>query len=197
MGVYSFKEDREDRLRFYGKRVYGIKAYINFWVPFIAVISVWGVIQYITDWESQTVVYGTSYTIQVLIAALALLAFVTGRFFNKYTFYVNIVFLVFFIASRIYNLIITLVVTKMLVNAVSESVQEISPEYSSSIMNAVGSIMSTGLSVVGQISLIAEFISLGLALIFFAFYFYLLIKNRKLFLLSYQDLRDNYDDFIG
>ena len=197
MGVYSFKEDREDRLRFYGKRVYGIKAYINFWLPFIVIFSVWGVIQYITDWDGSGFIYGMEYVIQVLTAGLALLAFVAGRFFNKYTFYVNIVFLSVFVVSRVYIIISLLISTQQLISSMSQAVQETSDAYPSPIMNALGSAVYAGASIGGQIVLISEFIAFGLILIFCIFYFYLFIKNRKLFVLSYQDLRDNYDNFIG
>ena len=197
MGVYSFKEDREDRLRFYGKRVYGIKAYINFWVPFIAVISVWGVIQYITDWDGSGFIYGMEYVIQVLTAGMTLLAFIAGRFFNKYTFYVNIVFLSVFVVSRVYIIISLLISTQQFISSMSQAVQETSNAYPSSITNALGSAVYAGASIGGQIVLISEFIAFGLILIFCIFYFHLFIKNRKLFVLSYQDLRDNYDNFIG
>lgn len=197
MGISFFKEDREDRLRFYGKRVYGIKAYINFWVPFIAVISIWGVIQYITDWDGSGFIYGMEYVIQVLTAAMALLAFIAGRFFNKYTFYVNIVFLSVFVVSRVYIIISLLISTQQFISSMSQAVQETSNAYPSSITNALGSAVYAGASIGGQIVLISEFIAFGLILIFCIFYFHLFIKNRKLFVLSYQDLRDNYDDFIG
>lgn len=197
MGISFFKEDREDRLRFYGKRVYGIKAYINFWVPFIAVISVWGVIQYITDWDGSGFIYGMEYVIQVLTAGMALLAFIAGRFFNKYTFYVNIVFLSVFVVSRVYIIISLLISTQQFIGSMSQAVQETSNAYPSSITNALGSAVYAGASIGGQIVLISEFIAFGLILIFCIFYFHLFIKNRKLFVLSYQDLRDNYDNFIG
>lgn len=175
--MVSLKEERIRKLEEYGQNIPGIKAFFNFWVPAITIISVWGVWSEVISWSNNPI----GFIMTLIISVLGLSCFLFGFFWDRDCFISSVVFLIVLGVVRIVDFVQVIISTANVSKDLSQAVSTTADNLGYAGETA-GSIVSTGINFGTQIVLLGEIIGLLLFAIFVISYLAIFIKNRDFFI---------------
>lgn len=166
--------EKEIRLQSYGKRVFGLSAYIYFWLPLLLLSSFWGVYSHVTNWQGGAF----DFILAAFSAMVGVWSIIAIRWLDAFSFRINVAFLILcairYTVSNISLIIVTGNIAGTLKNAV------IDPTASGGY--AIGqNLVASGLSMGAGFVMFGAIFSLLLLFIFFTVYFRMFFKHKNLF----------------
>ena len=181
----SFKQMREAREEAYGRKVPGIRAFFSFWCPLIAVVYISNIVDYVTDWNGNSV----GFVFDLLICFLALASAIMGRFWEKEAFIAALCFLSAFFIRITWNFVSMM---KSVGDIYSSMNSEVSSITTGGIEGMITSAASAGLGLGAGLMMIVSIISFIIYALFIGGYAAIFIKHRELFLMD-EDLKNGSD----
>ncbi|MEG2769329.1 MAG: hypothetical protein RR902_00760 [Oscillospiraceae bacterium] len=181
------KQMREKQLMFYGRKVNGLSAYINFWSIFFVIISGLRCLTSIINYNGDNF----SLIVNIFFAGLSLMACLTVRGLDKFAFYSNLVFIAF---------IFLVFVALQVVDGINYIVQSVA--YNSSAIASAAEANYINLATNSIMGIANSYIAFGvfftaiLFSVFTVYYFIMFIKHRKLFLTDVRILKKEYESAL-
>lgn len=181
----TFKQMREAREEAYGRKVPGIRAFFSFWCPLIAVVYISNIVDYVTDWNGNSV----GFVFDLLICFLAIASVIMGRFWEKEAFITGLCFLSVFLVRITWNFISIMKSVGEIYSSMNDAVDSID---TGGIGGMITSAASAGLGLGAGLMMIVSIISFIIYALFIGGYGAIFIKHRELFLMD-EDLRNGID----
>lgn len=170
-----------EKLELYGKKVPGISAYANGWLPLILAATLWGLVT--TDLLALPL-YDVA--IKAGYLSLAIMSAITIRTPDKMALVINLSFLGYAVARDVYNAVSLFAAVTDAANIVGGAMAGIVGNNSLLASGvALGMGAATGGAVLGII------LSLALTLFFCIFYIGVFVGHRKFFLASVKELQED------
>lgn len=184
--------ERKQKIYYYsnGGKVWGLSGYMFFWLPFLVLGALSTLFDYFTAWDDDPV----GYVISLGVLLMGILSIITIHWIDNWAFWSNIVFLSLYTVRIILDVVSVSVTAFQLNQAINETFNQTSESlgnlpYFNVVSGFVQSSFSAGVGIGTFLVIMGSFI----ILLLFAIFFYVFIKNRKLFFTSLRDLKKEYD----
>lgn len=179
----SLKEERERRAELYGQKVTGIRAFFSFWAPVVFLLSLWGVIGAVQNWDGDAVGFISS--LALAVSAFSAAAF--GRFWDKAAWISGLVFLGVLFVSRTWDFVSVISSMSGLTSALTGAVSE-AGEGAGSVGGLITGAINAGINFGSGIVMAATIMAFLLYLVFIAYYVYVFIRHSELFLSDFSQV---------
>ena len=170
----SFANYRERKEFYYGKKIKGLSAFLNVWLPLISVLSVWGFFSTALSYAGDIL----GLIMAAIYAAFSIFTLAVSRGLDSSTFGCSIAFLIYLFAQTAFSVIRLAVSTSSISN---------------SFTTGTDSAFSAGLQLGFGFALFAEIGALILISIFVVYYLRMFIRHKLFFTKSLSELRKNFE----
>lgn len=172
--------ERKQKIYYYsnGGKVQGLSGYMFFWLPLLVLCALWALSDYFLAWDGDSV----GYVISLGVALLGILSLITIHAVDKLAFYSNVAFLALYLVRLIIDEI-------SIFTAASNMGETLHGVVDQSNADWLHSAVSFGVGI-GSLTFVLDAIIL---LVMFSVFFYIFVKNRRLFFTSLKDLKKDYE----
>ncbi len=184
--------ERKQKVYYYsnGGKVWGLSGYMFFWLPFIVFGALRTLFNYFVAWDGDSI--GFIFSLGVVLTGI--LSLVTIHAVDKWAFYSNLIFLFLYTASIIIDMISVFISAANLSQTMNDAVGQTSESlgnlpYFNAVAGFVQSSFATGIGMGTFLIIMGGLI----ILLMLAVFFYIFLRNRKLFFTSLCDLKKEYD----
>ena len=167
-------KEYEIKLQRYNKKVFGLKAYMFFWLPLLLLSSVWGVYSHVTDWSGGAF----DFIIATFSAMVGVWSIIVIRWLDIFSFRINVAFLIL-CATRYTVSNVSLILAA---SSLSNTMKDAITDTTASGGYAIGqNLLASGISMGAGFVMFGAIFSLLLFLLFFFVYFHMFFKHKNLF----------------
>lgn len=173
----ALSERRDQKIKLYGKKLPGLGAYMDFFVPAITLISVWGVITEIRVWSGHPI----AFIVQALYALVAFCTLVSIRDVDMTSFTFAVLLQIATLTKSFAEIVRAFIATWQVSGAVGSVAADVGGIPGAIIMSGAG--VGTGLV------MFAEIVAFILICCFAIYYLVVFIKHKEFFAKDIKDFK--------
>lgn len=173
----ALSERREQKLQMYGKPIPGLRVYMNFFTPAIAILATWGFIAQIVSWSGNMV----SFISQALYALLAVCTAITIRDVDLTSLRFAVALQVVMFIQSVIGFVSAFIGAAHLTGAVGSA--------AGNVGGVAGAIVASGANLGLGIVVLSETVTFILIATFSVYYLVVFIKNKNFFKKGIKDLK--------